>query len=121
MSAAERPVDGLRFRPLPKIRQSLLQEIIFQVASLNPEYPFSFILEGDDPDAHIETITYRRFISDVFKVAQRLSEHIPKRRIGDAPLYIGILGRSGYNYAVHWVACHFNSWIVSLSLFYPLQ
>jgi hypothetical protein len=109
MSVAD---DKLRFRTASKIRELLLHEVVFQVAELNPEFPFAFTLDCDDPEAQIETVSYRQLALDIVKVAENLGKYIPRRTPGDKPLNVGVLGRSSYKYAVQWIACSFNSWIV---------
>lgn len=94
------------------IRESLVHEVLIEGARLNPDYPFAFTLDGDVRDAPIETASYRRLISDASHVASCLQASIPKRLPGSAPIYIGLLGRSSYSYAVHLTACMTSGWIV---------
>ena len=102
----------MSFRYAKNIRQSLVQEIVLNTCKLNPDYPFAFALDGDEADSQIETISYHRFALDIVKVAKELEKSIPKRHFGTAIQNVGVLGRSRYSYAVHWMACLFNSWIV---------
>jgi acyl-CoA synthetase (AMP-forming)/AMP-acid ligase II len=101
------------FQASSNLRQLLLSEAIAKTAKLNPHYPYFFALESDVPDAPIETITYKRFVSDVSKVAQALQRSIPKRHAGSPDAHnVGLLGRNSYSYAVHWFSCQFNNWTV---------
>jgi hypothetical protein len=97
----------------PHVLQNLLHETVIEVARLNPEYPCMFTLDNEIPDSTIQMITYNRFVSDVFQVANELQKSIRKRQPGTVAQNVGILARSTYSYAVHWMACQFNSWIVS--------
>ena len=80
---------------------------------LNPKHPYMFTLDTDIPDAKVEIITSERFLTDVSRVAKDLQRSIPRRRPGSAAQNVSIYARSTYSYAVHWIACQFNGWIVS--------
>lgn len=95
-------------------KRRLLHESFIAAGQLNPNYPLLLTLESDVPTAEIKNITYRRYLSDVYKVSTVLQDSIPKRKVGTEPRYVGILGRSTYSYAVHQVACLINHWIVSI-------
>jgi acyl-CoA synthetase (AMP-forming)/AMP-acid ligase II len=99
-------------RPTHDIRASLLQEVVLEVAKSNPDYPFLYTIEGDDPDGAVKTITFQRFLLDVFKVREALQADLPRRKLGSAPRKVGILSRSNYYFIVHWIACMFNGWVV---------
>lgn len=101
------------FKIPPNISQSLLHEVLLNAAKLNPDYPYILTLNSDVPDSKIEIITYTRFVSDVSQVAKRLQRSIPRRKPGSEIQNVGILARNGYDYAVHWMTCQFNSWSVS--------
>lgn len=102
------------FQAPQNMRNSLLQEIYVNAAVLNPTHPFAFTLENDNPNASIQTITFKRYISDVAKIAKSLQGAIPRRNPGEPVRTIGFFARSNYSYAVHLMACEFNRWIVSL-------
>jgi len=103
----------MTFQPSANLRECLLSQVFVETAALNPHFPVFFTLESDIPDAPIEMITYKRFVSDVSKVAKALQSSIPKRHPGTDMHNVGILGRNSYGYAVHWIACQFNNWTVS--------
>jgi long-subunit acyl-CoA synthetase (AMP-forming) len=101
------------YKLVPNVRQLLFHETIAESARLNSKNPYMFTLDSDVPDPQIQTITYEHFLTDVARIAKGLQHTIPKRRFGTAAQNLGILAKSSYSYAVHWVACLFNGWIVS--------
>ena len=102
------------FQRPPNISHDLLHETILQAAKLNPDYPYMFTLDSDNPVSEIKVITFKRFVSDAARLAKALQRSIPKRTPGTTEQNIGFLARSEYRYAVHMLACQFNNWIVSL-------
>ena len=103
----------MEFKHPSNLRDLLFHEMIMEAAKLNPKYPYMFTLDSDVPDAKIQTITFEQFVTDVARVAKALQQSAPRRRFGTSAQNVGILARSTYSYAVHWIACQFNGWIVS--------
>jgi len=112
----------MKYQAPSNFRHTLLPEAFAEAAKLNPDHPVFFALDSDVPNAPVRTITYKRFLSDVAKVAKALqkSARASKREFGNGSegLHrVGIYGRSSYPYFVHWIACLFNGWTVSSYLF----
>lgn len=105
-----------KFQRPPNILHDLLHETIVQAAKLNPDYPYMFTLDSDNPVSEIKVITYKRFVSDAARLAKTLQRSIPKRTPGTTEQNIGFFSMGEYSYAVHIVACQFNNWSVSLRL-----
>lgn len=102
------------FRQAENTLTNLLHETILEVAQLNPDYPFIFTLEADDPDAEVESVTYKQFVADVARVAKAFQKIIPARKAGTEIQNVGMLAKSDYIFALQWMACQFNRWAVSV-------
>lgn len=93
-------------------RVFLVHELFLYAAHNNPTSDFAIVL---DESGSPHKISWANFLFDCSSLASAITPLVHAKELSEKPPVVGLLARSGYQYAVYVLAILYNGWTVCIS------